>query len=265
LDFYSFGSDENCINRAFQDALVNCLSKTKTLSHIQLIRFPFEYSLEKILEAISTNPSIKILSVEHINGHGHHSLHTWVPRFLHVEQLHIGISLWWFARKKFVEKFMYLTLPRNFSIRLCSINGLKFDGAEFECNHKAYIRTILNRNCGIQQYVRQYANSTVKLLLERVNLINHGSYDLDHNRVAIPRMSVSGTCDDSNTYDIDMKMIINSKTTWNSVDTIMIPLELLPTIISNHFQSVSLPTFCYHGTTFLYHTISNLSSNIGSR
>jgi hypothetical protein len=232
----------------FSHTLMDYVSKTKTLQHLELKDFSNVHHdlYEFVLNAMAANPSIKILSLDEDTDYWQNAIDGCIPHFLYLEELHIT----YLANRgdTVLKEILYYTLPGNFSIRVCSFHNTKEGGPQLSRRHDAYLQAILKRNCGMQQFVREYADFALTIMSKHINRFNDDTHASGQNRDRNP--------------------------TAIHTDTSNIPIELIPTILSNHFQPPSArrydfrpssrSTCCSHGPSLLYHILSNLGNRIGS-
>jgi hypothetical protein len=233
---------DDVVSKEFIKNLSQFVSLTNTLYHLELNDFVFGRftEMEPLFNALSSNTSIKILSLQdcRYDEYQWSIVSKYIPRLSSIEQLHITYE------REFnpclFEDMLYTILPSNGTIRqLHLLPRQRTGGTELlTLQQQQCIQSYTNRNCGIQQFLQQYVRSnTDKNVASTIDPLNI------NNNVSNNNENSNNELNNDNKRD-------NSSTS--------IPIELVPTIISQHLSS------CYYGPTWIYQTISNLGNRIGT-
>jgi hypothetical protein len=151
----------------FVQILAQYLTETRTLKHIELMDFEFiePNILSSILTAISSNPSIQIVTLLKCRFDEYnwkHVLKTQFQHLIHVRRLEINLVIPAddAIKEQRMKYYIYEILPSNLFIQqLCVLPERLNDGitSVIDDNDKSFLLSYLRRNRGLQQFIRQYA------------------------------------------------------------------------------------------------------------
>ena len=278
----------------FVQTLAQYIAETQTLQHIELIHFQFLRSdiLQLLLTSISSNRSIQVLTLSKCSFDHHNTHNVFLPQLQHLRMQRFELDLIITTdpcNYSDLPYFIYHVLPSNIFIQeICVIpEHLPHGRMHFEQELVSFLRFYLHRNRGLQLLIQQYVKATctaatvVNLPISQTDggdVTSHGMFDVNHHSF---RVSDSIHAEMQNQRRIDhqyhnvqqkLKQITNVGGTLkvdsdandthrqndsrpNKNDTTIIPIELIPTILANHF---SLATYNHYGPTIIYHIVSNL-------
>ena len=218
-------------------------------------------------------------------------------RLVHIQrfEMYVHVKADDAANDRRMSHFLHSILPSNVFIQqLCVLPEQFLDGTMvIHDDDELFLLSYLRRNRGIKQFIQQYVKGMNSAIL--TGLTVPGSQPLNDNTAGVGCASIFdiNNCLNShllnklheplhtamqkqrredhqyhsvrrkqyatNTATTTMSCCVDGRNRKVKKENISIPIELVPTILANHFQSTS-NNYCY-GHTIIYQMFSNMNFN----